>query len=150
MNYILCILCLFVAKGGSMKYVLLVAVLVFGLVLVARTEAGPTPQQDVIRLDSRVSQLEQRLYTIENSLRTVEQQSRMSMGTRGAAVTPEDIAALRSEIQTLQVRLMEDECGLAKVDERTLSPAAREARRKAVGNDPCRLNFELPLRPPSR
>jgi predicted RNase H-like nuclease (RuvC/YqgF family) len=134
-----------------MKYVLLVSVLVFGLVLVARTEAGPTPQQDVIRLDSRVSQLEQRLYTIENSLRTLEQQSRMSMGgVRGAAVTPEDIAALRSEIQTLQVRLMEDECGIAKLDERTLTPAARDARRKAVGNDPCRLNFELPLRPPSR
>ena len=134
-----------------MKYVLLVAILVFGLVLVARTEAGPTPQQDVIRLDSRVSQLEQRFYAIENTLRTLEQQSRMSgMTGRGAAVTPEDIAALRSEIQTLQVRLMEDECGLAKVDERTLTPTAREARRKAAGNDPCRLNFDLPLRPPSR
>jgi hypothetical protein len=45
---------------------------------------------------------------------------------------------------------MEDECGIAKLDERTLTPAARDARRKAVGNDPCRLNFELPLRPPSR
>jgi hypothetical protein len=134
-----------------MKYVLLVSVLVLGLIIVARTEAGPTPQQDVIRLDARVSQLEQRLYTIENSLRTVEQQSRMSgMTGRGSGVTPDDIAALRSEIQTLQVRVMEDECGLAKIDERTLTAAAREARRKAVGNDPCRLNFDLPLRPPSR
>ena len=44
-----------------MKYVLLVCVLVIGLVMAARTEAGPTPQQDVIRLDARVSQLEQRL-----------------------------------------------------------------------------------------
>src|SRR5690242_17450664 len=133
-----------------MKYVLLVAVWAFGLVLAVRTEAGPTPQQDVIRLDSRVSQLEQRLYTIESSLRTVEQQSRMSgLGARGG-VTPDDIVALRSEIQTLQVRLMEDECALAKLDERTLTPAAREARRKAAGNDPCRLNFELPLRPPGR
>ena len=134
-----------------MKYVLLVSVFVFGLVLVARTEAGPTPQQDVIRLDARISQLEQRFYTIENTLRTLEQQSRMSgMSGRGAAVTPEDIATLRSEIQTLQVRVMEDECGLAKLDERTLTPAAREARHKAAGSDPCRLNFDLPLRPPSR
>ena len=134
-----------------MKYLLMASVLVFGLVLVTRTEAGPTPQQDVIRLDSRVSQLEQRFYTIENTLRTLEQQSRISgMSGRGAAVTPEDIAALRSEIQSLQVRLMEDECGLAKLDERTLTQTAREARRKAVGNDPCRLNFDLPLRPPSR
>ena len=134
-----------------MKYVLLVSVLAFGLVLAARTEAGPTPQQDVIRLDARVSQLEQRLYTIENSLRTLEQQSRMSgLGARGAAVTPDDLVLLRNEIQNLQVRVMEDECGLAKLDERTLTPEAREARRRAAGNDPCRLNFELPLRPPSR
>jgi hypothetical protein len=134
-----------------MKYVLLVSVLAFGLILTARTEAGPTPQQDVIRLDARVSQLEQRLYTIENSVRTLEQQTRLSgLGGRGAAVTPDDIVLLRNEIQNLQVRVMEDECGLAKLDERTLTPAAREARRKAVGNDPCRLNVELPLRPPSR
>ena len=134
-----------------MKYVVLVSIFALGLVLAARSEAGPSPQQDVIRLDARVSQLEQRLYTIENSLRTLEQQSRITgMNQRGAGVTLDDIALLRSEIQTLQTRLMEDECGLARLDERTLTPAARDARRKAAGNDPCRLNFELPLRPPSR
>jgi|ERR1041385_1190666 predicted nucleic acid-binding Zn-ribbon protein len=134
-----------------MKYVVLVSVFALGLVLAARSEAGPSPQQDVIRLDARVSQLEQRLYTIENSLRTLEQQSRITgMNQRSAGVTLDDIALLRSEIQTLQTRLMEDECGLARLDERTLTPAARDARRKAAGNDPCRLNFELPLRPPSR
>jgi len=133
-----------------MKYVLVVCVLAIGLVLAVRSEAGPAPQQDVIRLDARVSQLEQRLYTIETSVRTLEQQSRMGMSGRGAGVTPEEISLLRSEIQTLQARVMEDECALAKLDERTLSPAAREARRKAVGSDPCRANSELPLRPPSR
>ena len=130
-----------------MKYVLLVSVLAFGLVLVARTEAGPTPQQDVIRLDARVSQLEQRLYTIENSLRNLEQQSRIASVSGRGGVTQDDIILVRTELQNLQVRLMEDECGLAKLDERTLSPAAREARRKgAVGKDPCRANFELPVR----
>ena len=134
-----------------MKYVVLVSIFALGLVLASRSEAGPSPQQDVIRLDARVSQLEQRLYTIENSLRTLEQQSRITgMNQRSAGVTLDDIALLRSEIQTLQTRLMEDECGLARLDERTLTPAARDARRKAAGNDPCRLNFELPLRPPSR
>jgi len=133
-----------------MKYVLLISVLAFGLVIVARTEAGPTPQQDVIRLDARVSQLEQRLYTIENSLRNLEQQSRLAGMSGRGGVTPDDLVLLRTELQNLQVRVMEDECGLAKLDERTLTPAARDARRKAVGNDPCRLNFELPLRPPSR
>jgi len=133
-----------------MKYVLLVSALAFGLVIVARTEAGPTPQQDVIRLDARVSQLEQRLYTIENSLRNLEQQSRIAGVSGRGGVTPDDFLLLRTELQNLQVRVMEDECGLAKLDERTLTPAARDARRKAVGNDPCRLNFELPLRPPTR
>jgi predicted nucleic acid-binding Zn-ribbon protein len=118
--------------------------------LAARTNAGPTPQQDVIRLDSRISQLEQRFYSIETSVRTLEQQSRMAgMGQRGA-VTQDDLTVLRSEIQTLQARIMEDECALAKLDERTLTPTAREARRRAVGNDPCRNNFDLPLRPPTR
>jgi len=133
-----------------MKYVFLLTVLAFGLVLAARTNAGPTPQQDVIRLDARISQLEQRFYTIENSVRTLEQQSRITGMNRGGSVTPDDIALLRSEIQTLQVRIMENECALAKLDERTLTPTAREARRRAAGNDPCRNNFELPLRPPTR
>lgn len=130
-----------------MKYVLLISVLAFGLVIAARTEAGPTPQQDVIRLDARVSQLEQRLYTIESSLRNLEQQSRIAGVSGRGGVTQDDIVLLRTELQNLQVRLIEDECGLAKLDERTLSPAARDARRKgAVGNDPCRMNFELPVR----
>ena len=133
-----------------MKYVFLVAVLAFGLVLAARTSAGPSPQQDVIRLDARISQLEQRFYTMETSLRTLEQQSRLAGMNRGGSVSPDEILALRSEIQRLQARIMEDECALAKLDERTLSPTAREARRRAVGNDPCRANSELPLRPPSR
>ena len=133
-----------------MKYVFLVAVLAFGLVLAARTNAGPSPQQDVIRLDARISQLEQRFYTMETSLRTLEQQSRLAGMNRGGSVSPDEILVLRSEIQRLQARIMEDECALAKLDERTLSATARDARRRAVGNDPCRANFELPLRPPTR
>ncbi len=97
-----------------MKYGLLVFVLAFGLVIAARTEAGPTPQQDVIRLDARVSQLEQRLYTIENSLRNLEQQSRIAGVSGRGGVTPDDIALLRSEIQTLQVRVMQDEVWVGK------------------------------------
>src|SRR6185295_5672269 len=99
-----------------MKYVFPVSVLAFGLVLAVRTSAGPAPQQDVIRIEARISQLEQRFYTVENSLRTLEQQSRMTGMNRGGSVTPDDIVLLRSEIQTLQVRIMEDECALAKLD----------------------------------
>ena len=131
-----------------MRYLFLLSILAFGLVLAARTSAGPAPQQDVIRIESRISQLEQRFYTLETSVRTLEQQSRMAGMNRGGSA--DEITLLRSEIQRLQARIMEDECALAKLDERTLSPTAREARQRAAGNDPCRANFELPLRPPSR
>ena len=132
-----------------MRYLFLLSILAFCLVLAVRTSAGPAPQQEVIRLESRLSQLEQRFYSVETSVRTLEQQSRMGMN-RAGSVTPDDITLLRTEIQRLQARIMEDECALAKLDERTLSPTAREARQRAAGNDPCRANFELPLRPPSR
>ena len=43
-----------------MRYLFLLSILAFGLVLAVRTSAGPAPQQEVIRLESRLSQLEQR------------------------------------------------------------------------------------------
>ena len=106
------------------------------------------PQQEVIRLETRINQLEQRLYGIETSLRTLEQQSRLSQSSRGGA-SAQDLALLQSQIQALQLRLADDECGLARLDERTLSPAMRTARRQSAGRtDPCRTNVESPIRLP--
>jgi hypothetical protein len=116
----------------------------------ARTEYEPTMPQDAIRLETRINQLEQRLYTIETSLRTLEQQSRAGMVT-SRNVTPEDLAALRAELQTLELRLADDECAIAKLDERTLTPAARTARaRSGARTEPCRLNADTPVRLPER
>lgn len=122
-----------------------VGLAVFSISSVARTDAGPVPPQDVIRLEQRINQLEQRLFGIENSLRSVEQQSRLGgAAIRGA--TPEDVARLRLEVQALTNRLAEHECALSKLDERTLSPAMRTARRKsATGSDLCRQNFDMPI-----
>jgi hypothetical protein len=122
-----------------------------GLVMVIRiTSASGSnamlPQQDVIRLENRLSQLEQRMYSIETSLRTVEQQTRLA-GVSSRNVSPEEIAVMHSEIQTLQNRMIEDECSLAKLDERTLTPERR--RRAGATTDPCRLNFEAPIRLPA-
>jgi hypothetical protein len=52
------------------------------------------------------------------------------------------------EIQTLQLRVNEIECGLVKLDERTTTSAVRETRRSdgARTADPCRLNPATPLR----
>lgn len=121
---------------------------VAAVAVVARADRAPEPQQEVIRLETRINQLEQRLYGIETSLRTLEQQSRLgSVSSR--SVSQQDVALLTAQIQALQLRLIEDECGLAKLDERTLTPTVREARRKsATRNDPCRGNFDAPLRLP--
>ncbi|HEX5885738.1 MAG TPA: hypothetical protein VFY67_14450 [Pyrinomonadaceae bacterium] len=136
------------------RVLLLVFGIGLGVVTVLRitsaTANGPTPQQDVIRLDNRITQLEQLLFSIETSLRTLEQQSRITSAT-ARGISPEDVALLRSEIQILQRRLADDECALAKLDERTLPPAVREARRKSgTANDPCRVNVDTPLRLPER
>jgi hypothetical protein len=115
-------------------------------------EAAPAPAQDVIRIESRLSGLEQRLYTIETSIRGLEQQVRLSSATSGRAARDPEIGLLRAEVETLGRRLAEIECGLAKVDERTLSAAAKESRRKSAGGvgDPCRLNSDAPVRLPAR
>ena len=122
-----------------------------GLAAFAGTHAAPVPltQQDVIRLETRLNQMEQRFYTLESSVRSLEQQSRVSGGGLRNG-SDDEVRLLRSEIDLLQRRLTDVECGLAKVDERTLTPATRAIRRRAAGDDPCRLNFDSPLRIPAR
>jgi hypothetical protein len=138
----------------DLRWQVLVLVWVVGLAVLMvfrNSAAAPAvePQQEVIRLETRLNQLEQRLYGIETSIRTLEQQSRLAPASRGGGVSVQDLALLQSQIQTLQVRLVDDECGLARLDERTLSPAMRNARRQSAGRtDPCRTNVESPLRLP--
>jgi len=121
------------------------SVAVFRIGYAARSGDGAIPQHDVIRLESRFSQLETRLNFIENRLRSVEQQSRLG-DSRG--VSDADLALLRSEIQTMQNRVVEHECALAKLDERTLAAAARTRRRSETATDPCRANPDTPIRLP--
>ena len=121
------------------------SVAVFRITFAARNGDAPISQQDVIRLESRFSQLETRLNFIDNRLRGIEQQSRLS-DSRGVSQT--DWALLRSEFQALQQRVAEHECALAKLDERTLTPNARARRRPESGSDPCRANLDTPIRLP--
>ena len=122
------------------------SVAVFRITFAARNGDAPISQQDVIRLESRFSQLETRLNFIDNRVRGIEQQSRLS-DSRG--VSQADWALLRSEFQALQQRLAEHECALAKLDERTLAPNARARRRPETGSDPCRANLDTPIRLPN-
>jgi predicted RNase H-like nuclease (RuvC/YqgF family) len=128
----------------------LALVAVYKIALAAGVANPPPPQQEVIRLETRINQLEQRLYSIDSSIRNLEQQSRIG-GNTSRGVTAQDIELLRSQIQALQVRLSEDECNLARLDERTLSAAMRNSRRQSnLRGDPCRVNVDAPLRLPER
>jgi hypothetical protein len=128
----------------------LALVVLFQIALAAGAANAPAPPQDAIRLETRINQLEQRLYQIDTSVRNLEQQSRIG-GATSRGVSAQDVELLRGQIQALQVRLAEDECALAKLDERTLSAAMRNSRRQAGGRtDPCRVNVDAPLRLPER
>jgi predicted nucleic acid-binding Zn-ribbon protein len=108
---------------------------------------GITGAQDVGSLDRRIRSLEQQLYSIETSINRLQQSA---ISQRPPASQPsardQEIDQLRGEIQTLQRRLSETECGLVKLDERTTT-SAREARQStgAKSSDPCRLNPASPL-----
>ena len=137
------------------RAVLLVVVVGLALLMVykissARSAYEPATPQDAIRLETRINQLEQRLYMIETSVRTLEQQSRIGSAT-SRGVSPEEVAALQAALQTLDLRLGDDECAIAKLDERTLTPAARNARiRSGARTEPCRLSADTPVRLPER
>ena len=122
--------------------------------LASATGASAAPPQDVIRVESRLTQLEQRLFSIEANLRLLQQQQAQLSNGAGRTATTNDaeLNALRSDVDALRRRLAEAECGLAKVDERTLAPAERATRRKTVAgaDDPCRLNPDAPVRLSSR
>jgi hypothetical protein len=125
-----------------------------GVVLSGRPSAssGQGKQENVF-LNQRLRILEQRLYTIESSINQLQQ----AMSSQRASTPPSggrdpEIIGLRSEVDTFNRRLIEIECGLMKLDERTSTPATREALKRLgdSGNDPCRLNAAAPLRLSSR
>lgn len=92
-------------------------------------------------LSRRVDQVEQRFYSLESRLSRLEQQQ-----TRPAVNPPvfntneTEIGLLRSQVESLRLRVGEAECALLKLDERTLTPDAKRvrARAQAAGTDVCR------------
>jgi uncharacterized coiled-coil protein SlyX len=109
--------------------------------------------QDVGVLDRRLSMLEQRLYLIESSISRLQQQS-IGSGRPGPSQPMRDpeLDRLRGEVELLNARVRELECGVAHLDERTMSATAKAARNRAgaQSKDPCRLDPETPVRLSSR
>jgi TolA-binding protein len=115
----------------------------------AGSAATAMPAQDVMSLDRRLSTFEQRLYIMESHINQLQQQMQYAQ-RQPAASAPRDpeVERLRLELNLLQARLAEVECGVLKLDERTLPAAARAAQPKP--NEPCRLQPNTPVQLSSR
>jgi uncharacterized coiled-coil protein SlyX len=101
--------------------------------------------QDVSSLDRRISLLEQRFYSVESSISRLQQYiAAQRPQVSQPSASDREISLIRDEIQRLTRQVIEIECGLVKLDERT-TPAARR-NPTARANDPCRLNPETPVR----
>jgi len=104
-------------------------------------------QQDPF-LNNRINQIERQFNSIETRISRLEQQSRFpNVAPQPLLNRDAEINRMRSQIDSLQLRIDALECGLVKLDERTLTITARQARRKANSNetDRCRLDSNVPL-----
>lgn len=110
-----------------------------------------TAPQDPASLDRRISLLEQRFYSLESSISRLQQvvTSQRSTGSQPADNNDREITLLSQELQRLQLRMTELECGLVKLDERTVAASARRSGDQK-STDPCRSNPTTPLRLSSR
>ena len=100
-------------------------------------------------LSRRIDQIENRFYSLESRLNRVEQEASRSRPTSPGILNNNDteIQFLRSQVDSLRLRLGEAECGLLRLDERTLTSAARLARGKAGPreSDKCRVDIATPI-----
>jgi predicted nucleic acid-binding Zn-ribbon protein len=100
-------------------------------------------------LEQRINRIEQNLNYIETRLNRLEQNSSLpSITPKIADNNGIETRALRSEIEILQLRVGELECGMLRLDERTLTDTARRSRgQKALSaTDPCRKDASAPLK----
>jgi hypothetical protein len=92
-------------------------------------------------LSRRVDVLEQRLYSIESRIDRISVASRPSMVPTLPSTTPGDIDLLRTTVEGMRLRLGEVECGVLRLDERTLPAAQRRTGRTGSTSDRCRDNY---------
>jgi len=100
-------------------------------------------------LSRRVDMLEQRLYSLESRISSMPSQVQPSIVSSIPSTTQNDVNFLRTQLDGMRIRLGEVECGLLKIDERTL-PAAQRRNRTGSSADRCRENFGTPITLSSR
>ena len=108
-------------------------------------------QTDLL-LERRLSQIEQRFYLLESRLSRLEQTPSIlpqSPNRNDAEIgyLRTQLDAQRAQIEGLRMRISDLECAAARLDERTLTPAARQARRSNPdGTEQCRSNPTAPVK----
>ena len=129
---------------------LCVAIGIMAKVSRGKTSSALETTQDVASLDRRISLLEQRFYMLESSMNRLQTYvtSQRPPASQSSDNNDRELSLLREEVQRLNLRLAEVECGLIKLDERTTTPARRSSAPKST--DPCRQNPDVPLRLVSR
>ena len=99
-------------------------------------------------LDTRLIQLEQRLYSIESNINRLQQSIYSQRSTAPTSTLDQEILLIREQLQNLTLRVTETECGLLKLDERTAT--SRTGSGTPRPTDPCRVNPTAQLRLPTR
>jgi hypothetical protein len=121
---------------------------------VSNEDLTPTAHAQSSMLDQRINQIEQRFYYLETRLNNLESNSRYSSTLPGSSTVSQvqigqmrtELDTLRTQVDSLRGRLGELECATLKLDERTLTPAARQRRRSAqAASEPCRANPDGPV-----
>ena len=113
--------------------------------VMASISRGNSSTQDPGSLDRRLSLLEQRFYSIESNISRLQQYVATQRPPISQPSTSDrDLILMREEVQRLELRMAEIECGLIKLDERTTPATRRNAATKS--NDPCRLTPDTPVR----
>jgi hypothetical protein len=125
---------------------LVLVVLLCGVIgVMASISRGNSATQDPGSLDRRLSLLEQRFYSIESNISRLQQYVATQRPPISQPSTSDrDLILMREEVQRLELRMAEIECGLIKLDERTTPATRRNAATKS--NDPCRLTPDTPVR----
>jgi hypothetical protein len=123
----------------------LVVVLCAVIGVMASISRGNNSTQDPGSLDRRLSLLEQRFYSVESSVSRLQQYvATQRPSVPQSSTSDRDLILMREEVQRLELRMAEIECGLIKLDERTTPVARRNPTAKS--NDPCRLNPDQAVR----
>ena len=135
------------SKQSNLVLVIVLCAVIGVMASISRgtTATAATETQDVSSLDRRISLLEQRFYTVESNISRLQtyiaaQRPQVSQPT----TSDRDVLLMREEIQRLTLRVTELECGLSKLDERTIPASRRNTADKP--SDPCRLNLDTPVR----